>query len=293
MEEENTRKPREEQFSVDFMCEMLEVSRSGYYAWIGRGIPDRVTEDQKLTLLIMRTHHDHDGLYGIDRITAELANQGYHHSPKRVRRLARAAGLSCKHPRPYVTTTVQDKANGQGLVDLVGRSFFPDCPNELWYGDITYIFTRKGWVYLATVIDGFSRRVVGWAVDDNMRDELTKAALEMAITNRRPSPGQVVFHSDRGSQYTSSDFRDYCFANGVIPSVGHTGICYDNAAAESWNALYKKELIYLHIWDDLEHVRKASFHWIETYYNRKRIQKELGYMNPARYEEEFDKERAA
>ena len=174
-------------------------------------------------------------------------------------------------------------------VHFVGRGLVPDHRNEHWYGDIAYIFTRKGWVYLATVIDGYSRRVVGWAVDDHMRDELTIAALTMAVAGRRPSPGQVVFHSDRGSQYTSSAFRDFCFANGVIPSVGHTGICFDNAAAESWNALYKKELIYLHVWDDLEHVRKASFRWIETYYNRKRIQKKLGYRSPSRYEEEFDR----
>jgi putative transposase len=288
MEKENYRKPRDERFPVDFMCEMLEVSRSGYYAWSGRGVSEHAEEDQKLTLLVLRVHHDHNGLYGIDRITGELAHQGHRHSPKRVRRLARAAGLTCKHPRPYVTTTVQDRANARGLVDLVGRDFFPDRPDELWYGDITYVFTRNGWVYVATVIDGFSRRVVGWAVDDNMRDELTAAALEMAIANRRPTPGQVVFHSDRGSQYTSSDFRDLCFANGIIPSVGHTGICYDNAAAESWNALYKKELIHLHVWDGLDHVRKASFHWIETYYNRKRIQKQLGYLSPVGYEEGFD-----
>ena len=133
---------------------------------------------------------------------------------------ARAAGLRCVHPRPYKATTVQAKTNPLGLVDLVDRAFVADGPDEIWYGDITYIHTITGWVYLATVIDGFSRKVVGWSVAKNMRTELVTDALTMAIRNRRPEPGSVVFHSDRGSQYTSASFRDLCLSNGIIPSVG-------------------------------------------------------------------------
>jgi transposase InsO family protein len=287
---ENKRMPREARFPVAFMCRMLGVSRQGYYAWVSRDPSKRYLEDVKLTEMITEVHERHKGRYGVDRIRRELALRGVRVGPQRVRRLARAAGLSCVHPRPYKVTTVQDEANGDGLVDLVGRDFFPESENELWYGDITYIWTLSGWAYLATVIDGYSRRMVGWSVGDNMREDLVMDALRMAIANRRPKRGQAVFHSDRGSQYTGASFRGLCLDSGIIPSVGKTGICYDNAAAESWNAIYKKELINLHVWKDTAHVRSASFEFIEIYYNRARIQKKLGYRSPVDYESEFDKE---
>jgi putative transposase len=229
------------------------------------------------------------GRYGIDRVTADLARNGYRVSPKRVRRLARAAGLACVHPRPYKATTVQDPASARGLVDLVGRDFVPAARNELWYGDITYIYTMAGWAYLATVIDGFSRKVVGWAVADHMREELVTEALVMAVRNREPGIGEAVSHSDRGSQYTGQAFRDACLSRGIIPSVGKTGICFDNAAAESWNATFKKELIHLHLWKSVQHVRMAAFEFIEVYYNRKRIQRALGYLSPAEFESGVDR----
>ena len=291
MAEENKRKPREDRFPVAFMCEMLEVSRQGYYAWVSRVPSERQLDDEKLTAAIKEIHKENKGRYGIGRIHRELARRGVRTGPQRVRRLARAAGLACVHPRPYKVTTVQDEANGHGLVDLVGRDFVPDSENELWYGDITYIYTLSGWAYLATVIDGYSRRVVGWAVAGHMREELVTDALKMAVASRRPKPGQVVFHSDRGSQYTGGRFRDLCLASGIIPSVGKTGICYDNAAAESWNATFKKELIHLHVWQGVAHVRSAAFEFIEVYYNRTRIQKQLGYRSPGEYESGFDKER--
>lgn len=284
MDEENDRKPREGRFPVIFMCEMLGVSRQGYYAWIKRAPSARQKEDVTLSTLIVAIHQAHKGRYGIDRIRADLARNGYRVSPKRVRRLARAAGLACVHPRPYKATTVQDPASGAGLVDLVGRDFVPGAKDQLWYGDITYIFTMSGWAYLATVIDGYSRKVVGWSVADHMREEMVIDALAMAVRNRDPGIGDVVFHSDRGSQYTGRAFRDACLSSGIIPSVGKTGICFDNAAAESWNATFKKELIHLHAWKDLAHVRQAAFEFIEVYYNRKRIQKALGYLSPSEFE---------
>jgi putative transposase len=291
MAEENKRRPREERFPVMFMCEMLGVSRAGYYAWAKRAPSERDREDEKLAREIERIHKEHGGRYGVDRIHGELAKRGWRVGPRRVRRLARAAGLACVHPKPYKVTTVQDDANRAGLVDLVGREFVPAAENELWYGDITYIHTMSGWAYLATVIDGYSRRVVGWAVDGHMREELVINALKMAVANRRPEQGQVVFHSDRGSQYTGREFRDLCLSKGILPSVGKTGICFDNAAAEAWNAIFKKELIHLHVWKHVAHVRSAAFEFIEVYYNRKRIQRKLGYLSPAEYERKFDKER--
>ena len=280
--------PRLERFPVTFMCEMLGVTSGGYYAWKKRAPSRRRLDDEQLAELITEIHVENEGRYGVDRIRRELARRGHLAGPQRVRRLARARGLRCVHPRPYTVTTVQDEANSSGLVDLVGRDFVPPGKDQLWYGDITYIFTLAGWAYLATVIDGYSRRVVGWAVADHMRGELVMDALKMAVANRKPEKGEVVFHSDRGSQYTGREFRDLCFSNGIIPSVGHTGICYDNAAAESWNATFKKELIHLHLWNDAGHVRQASFRYIEVYYNRSRIQRELGYLSPAEYEAGFD-----
>lgn len=289
MVDENTRKPRDQRFPVVFMCAMLEVSRAGYYAWVTRAPSERRRRDERLTRLITAIDQAHQGRYGIDRIRAELARHGERVGPNRVRRLARAAGLECVHPRPYTTTTRQDRANQSGLVDLVGRCFVPEHMNEVWYGDITYVSTRAGWVYLATVIDGYSRAMVGWAIASHMRESLVIDALRMAITARKPDIGSVVFHSDRGSVYTGNSFREICLTNGIIPSVGYTGICYDNAAAESWNAIYKKELINLHVWNDEQHVKRASFTFIESYYNRQRIQRKLGYLSPSEYETVFDK----
>ena len=287
-DEESKRKPREIRYPVSFMCGMLGVSRAGYYAWLVREPSARALKDEELTALITGIGKENEGRYGIDRIHRELARRGHAHSPRRVRRLARAAGLACVHPRPYKATTLQDKARQRGLVDLVGRKFVPDARDQLWYGDITYIHTISGWAYMATVIDGYSRKVVGWSVARHMREGLVLDAMKMAIRSRRPAAGEVVFHSDRGSQYTGTEFRGLCLANGIIPSVGHTGICYDNAAAESFNAILKKELIHLRVWAGLKAVKRAVFEYVEVYYNRKRIQKQLGYLTPFEYEYGID-----
>jgi transposase InsO family protein len=287
--EENAHKPRGEKISVTLACEVLGVSRQGYYAWARREESARTAEDTELTEILIAIDREHKGRYGIDRLTAELARHGRRHSPKRVRRLARAAGLACVHPRPYRVTTRQDPANQRGLVDLVGRQFVPGRQDQIWYGDITYIKTMGGWLYLATVIDGFSRKVVGWAIADHMRESLVCEALRFAIKRRQPKIGEVVMHTDRGSQYTGSAFRNLCLTNGIIPSVGETGICFDNAAAEAWNATFKKELIHLHAWAGMKSMRRAVFEYIEAYYNRKRIQKNLGYLSPSEYELRFDK----
>lgn len=281
--------PRRDRYPIELMCRILAVSRSGYYAWSNRQESAHAQRDAELTAEIVKIDRDHEGRYGIDRIHAELAKQGHVTSQRRVRRLARAAGLRCVHPAARrKNTTLQDPANNRGLVDLVARDFFPDAPNELWYGDVTYVQTLAGWVYLATVIDGFSRQVIGWAVADHMREQLVLDALRTAIARRRPPQGQAVMHTDRGSVYTGRAFRDLCLDHGILPSVGKTGICFDNAAAESFNALYKKELIHLSIWSDLAQVRAATFEYIEAYYNRTRIQRQLGYLSPAQYESIFD-----
>ena len=269
LDEEEQRRPRKERIPVSLMCEVLEVSRGGFYAWLTRAKSDRVKEGAELTTVIKKIYNDHEGRLGIDRLVAELARLGHRHSPKRVRRLARAAGLSCVHPRSYRATTVRDETSPEGLVDLVGREFVPDGPDQLWFTDITYIRAWNGWAYLVSILDGYTRKVVGWSVEGHMRTSLVADALALAINRQRPCIGDVVIHSDRGSQYTSQAFRDMALANGIIPSVGHTGICFDNAMAESFNATIKKELIHLHTWPTLSKVKKEVFRYIEVYYNRK------------------------
>lgn len=193
-----------------------------------------------------------------------------------------AAGLQGRHPKAWRRATVPGE-NPVAAPDLIGRAFHAEQANEKWCGDITYIKTWDGWAFLATVIDLHSRRVVGWAVADHMRTELVTQALQMALTHRRPAKG-VIFHSDRGSQYTSSEFAVFCKRNGVRRSLGRTGICYDNAVAESFFATVKKELVHTRPWVNLSTLRKHLFSWIEEYYNRQRRHSTLGYLTPVEWE---------
>ena len=248
-------------------------------------------KDTELAARISYLHQErHKNRAGVERILSDLQEEGYVTSERRVRRLARAAGLQCVHPGPSARTTVQDSEAIGGLVDLVDRQFTAREPDQLWVGDITCIWTYSGFAYLATLIDMCSNKVVGWAVDDHMRTGLVLEALDNALAARGPGIGigELVAHHDRGSRYTSGRYRDRLFAEGIIPSVGHTGICYDNAAAESFNATIKKELIYQHVWRDAGEVRTAVFDYIERYYNHVRKQRRLGKISPADYERQFD-----
>ena len=271
-----------EPFPVDFMCAELEVSRSGYYAWRGRGQSERDTADAELTALIRFMFDALRGNPGVRRIRAELAALGHRLAHKRVHRLMQAAGLQGRHPKAWKRTAV----HGERPVpapDLLGRDFTAPAANQRWVGDITYVKTWDGWAYMATVIDLHSRSVVGWAVADHMRTSLVIDALRMAITHRRP-PAGVIFHSDRGTQYTSVEFDRYCRDNNVRRSLGRTGICYDNAVAESFFATYKKELIHTRPWPSVKYLKKETFDWIETYYNRQRRHSTINYLTPEEYE---------
>jgi transposase InsO family protein len=289
--EEQRQLPPVVRFPASFMCRMLEVTRQGYYEWKKRPVSAHDQKDAELAGRIMYLHQErHKNRAGIERILWDLQEEGHVTSERRVRRLARAAGLQCVHPGPSAQTTVQDSKVIGGLVDLVDRQFTAPEPDQLWVGDITYIWTYSGFAYLATLIDMCSNKVVGWAVDDHMRTDLVLEALDNALAARGPGIGigELVVHHDRGSQYTSGGYRDRLFAEGIIPSVGHTGICYDNAAAESFNATIKKELIYQHVWRDAGEVRTAVFGYIERYYNHVRKQRRLGKKSPADYERQLD-----
>jgi transposase InsO family protein len=274
----------EKAFPIAFMCRMLEVSRQGFYQWRSRPPSTRVLRDAELTERIRKIHKVHGGRVGVRRVRDELARAGVVCSHKRTHRLMRAAGLRGVHPRPYKRTTESGRFN-PALADLLHRDWTPAEPNLAWVGDITYIKTWTGWAYLATVIDCYSRRVVGWAIADHMRTDLIIDALRMAIIHRNPKC--AIFHSDRGSQYTSDEFRDFCRANDVRPSVGRTGICYDNAVAESFFGTLKKELIHTRPWPTLDKLRTAVFEYIESYYNRRRRHSTIGYDTPIEHEMKY------
>jgi putative transposase len=269
-------------FPIEFMCRELGVSRSGYYAWRDRAPSQREQADAGLTAIIKQVHERLRGNPGVRRVHAELVTLGHQVSPKRVWRLMQAAGLQGRHPKPWKRTTIAGDAPVPAP-DLIGRDFTAEAVNQRWCGDITHIKTWDGWAYLATVIDLHSRAVVGWAIAEHMRTELVTAALNMALAHRDP-PKDVIFHSDRGTQYTSTIFAEYCTQNGIRRSLGRTGICYDNAVSESFFATYKKELIHTRPWPTITHLTKETFDWIETYYNTQRRHSTLGYLTPREYE---------
>jgi transposase InsO family protein len=269
-------------YPVTFMCDQLGVTPGGYYKWRGRQVCDRKKQDLMLTALIRTIFDRLAGAPGVRRVWAELAVCGHRVSRKRVWRLMKAAGLQGRHPRPYKRTTVAAD-RPVPAPDLVGRAFHAPAPGQAWCGDITYVKTWDGWAHLATVIDVHSRALVGWAIADHMRTSLVTDALTMAVTHRQPPPG-VIFHSDRGAQYASAEFARFCEEHHVRRSMGRTGVCFDNAVAESFFATYKKELIHTRPWPTIRHLKKATFTWVEEYYNRARRHSTLGYLTPAEYE---------
>jgi putative transposase len=270
------------EFPVDFMCRQLGVSRSGYYRWRGAGPSARAREDAALIALMKVLHSRARGNPGVRRMRAELAAAGHRISPKRVWRLMKAAGLRGRHPRAWKRTTVSGK-HPVDAPDLIGRVFSADQPDQRWCGDITYVKTWDGWAYVATVIDLYSRAIVGYAVADHMRTDLVTEALDLALHTRRP-PAGVIFHADRGTQYTSGDFAAYCQKNRIRRSLGRTGICYDNAVSESTFATYKKELIHTRPWPDLNTLKAMTRDWIDNYFNTIRRHSSLGYLTPREYE---------
>lgn len=264
------------------MCNELGVSTSGYDKWRSGSPSPRAVADGELTVLIRHLFDTLRGNPGVRRIRAELAALGRRVGHKRVHRLMQAAGLAGRHPRAWKRTTVAGE-RPVDAPDLLGRDFTAAGPNQRWVGDISYVKTWTGWANVATVIDLFSRRLIGWAIADHLRTSLVTDALQMAITHRAP-PAGVLFHSDRGSQYTAQEFDSFCRANGIRRSLGRTGICYDNAVAESFFATYKKELIHTRPWPSLKHLKKETFDWIETYYNRRRRHSTISYWTPEEYE---------
>jgi transposase InsO family protein len=264
-------------YPVALLCRVLQVASSGYYAWRHRRPSRRSQANAQLSQQIRTIHERSRGTYGAPRIHAELhAEQPV--SRKRVARLMRKAGLAGRPPRRFRRTTTPDPT--VQLDDLVQREFTASGPNQKWFGDITYIRTWEGWLYLAVILDAYSRKVVGWAMADHLRTELATAALQMALTTRHPAPG-LIQHTDRGSQYTSATYRGLLTAHQVRQSVGKPGTCWDNAVAESFFATLKTELIYRHVWPSRRVAKSAVFEFIAGWYNQHRRHSTLGYLSPA------------
>jgi putative transposase len=269
--------------SVQNACRLLEVSRSAYYQRHNGAHSPRQQTDAELLEKVRVIHKESKGTYGSPRIHKELGHRHVACGRRRVTRLMRVAGLEGRCKKRWRKTTVADP--GAELArDLIRRHFGPcEEMGRRYVGDITYIATWEGWAYLATVIDLASRRVVGWALADHMRTELVEDALKMAFAQRAPEAG-VIFHSDRGCQYTSRDFAELARNNGVVLSVGRKGECWDNAVAESFFATIKRELIDTRSWPTRGGLRRSVFEYIEGWYNTRRLHSTLGYLSPAQYE---------
>jgi putative transposase len=269
-------------YPVATMCRLLGVSASGFYAWLERGPSARAQADAQLLTRIAQIHQRSRETYGKPRVHAELTEQGIRVGGKRVARLMRSAGLHGVSRRKRVYTTVRDPA-ARPAPDLVQRHFSAPRPDALWVADITYIPTWAGFLYLAVVIDAFSRRVVGWAMQNHLRSALVLQALEMAYGQRRP--GDVVHHSDQGTQYTSIAFGMRCQEMGVRPSMGSVGDCFDNAMAESFFATLECELLERRRFKSQAEAEIAVFDFIEGWYNPQRRHSALGYLSPMNYEQ--------
>lgn len=268
-------------FSVRRMCAVLEISRGGYYDWCGRSASQRVREDRRLTVHIRSIFKESRNNYGSPRIHEELRRRKIRCSRKRVARLMRQEGLQARRRRRFrVTTRV---AEGRTVApNLLDRKFTVSSPDQVWLGDLTYLWTDEGWLYLAVLMDLCSRRIVGWAVSESMADELTLQVLDNALEHRRPGPG-LMHHTDRGSQYTSEDYQDRLTERGFQVSMSRKGNCWDNAPMESFFSSLKFELG--DRFSSRAAARTALFDYIEVFYNRRRLHSSLDYRSPVEFEQ--------
>ena len=271
-------------YKIATMCRVLGVSTSGYYGWRGRQPSIRAQQDTLMLAGIRAIHERSHGTYGVPRIHAQLSAQGTHVGRKRIARLMHKAGLQGVSRRKKYRTTIRNE-KVRPAADLVERDFSAQGPNQLWVADITYIRTGSGFLYLAVVLDAFSRRVVGWAMKTHLRTQLVLDALEMALWQRRPQ--SVIHHSDQGTQYTSIAFGQRCRRAGVRPSMGSVGDCYDNALCESFFASLECELLDRNRFPTPTQARSALFDFIEGFYNPHRLHSSLGYHSPAEFERRY------
>jgi len=267
------------------MCKVLEVSRAGYYAWRDRKPSPRAKENEVLDQNIVAIHTRSRGTYGSPRVTKDLVAHGFEVDRKRVARRMAKLGLNANQKRKF--RRVDAEPTSPVAANVLERRFDVKEPDRVWVSDITYIETVAGWVYLAVVIDLFSRRVVGWAIADHMRAELVLEALDAALGSRDPSALGLMFHSDQGSQYTATRVREALLAAGITCSMSRRGNCWDNAVAEAFFATLKREHVYRKIFRTREDATTSIAEWIEVFYNRKRRHSTIGYCSPVEFEEAY------
>lgn len=272
----------EKAFKIAFMCRMLEVSRSGYYSWLARPMSDRAVEDDELAPML----HDEFGKTprgcGSRTLVGALRARGRRVSRRRVTRLMAQERLRHRLKRRFARTT-NSRHDEPIAANLLKRAFAPGVPNKVWVGDITYIATKRGWVYLAVLMDLGSRRVVGWNVSPSMEQGVALRALTAAVNDRRPPPG-LIHHSDRGSQYAARAYREQLAENGIVCSMSRKANCWDNAVAESFFSTLKRELPNDELPEDWRHVERLVFEYVEAHYNTNRRHSVLGYVSPNEYE---------
>lgn len=281
----------QEKFCIEKMAELLEVSRSGYYTFLKRGQSKREKENERLTVKIKETHKMSRETYGSPRVYAELQNQGERCSRKRVAKLMRKENIRAKMKKFKKKTTTHNK-NAKISPNHLNQNFLTKSPNTVWVSDITYVFTQEGWLYLAIVMDIFSRKIVGMSMGDRLQTELVTRALSQAIMHRGVEKG-LIHHSDKGCQYTSKEFKELTDQYGIKLSMSGTGNCYDNAVAESFFHTLKTEHTNFCNYRIREEGKSSIFEYIETFYNRKRLHSTLGYMSPEDFERNQEKKCAA
>ncbi len=269
------------QFSVRRMCAVLGVSRGGYYDWCGRTVSQRAREDRRLTVHIRSIFRESRNNYGSPRIHEQLRRRKIRCSRKRVARLMKQEGLQARRRRRFRVTTRSSK-DRSAAPNLLDRSFTASSPDEVWLGDLTYLWTNEGWLYLAVLMDLYSRRIVGWTVSESMADELTLRVLDSALEHREPGEG-LMHHTDRGIQYTSAEYQDRLKERGIVISMSRKGNCWDNAPVESFFSSLKFELG--DRFSSRAAARVALFDYIEVFYNRRRLHSSLDYQSPVEFEQ--------
>lgn len=276
-------------FSVATMSKLFRVSRSGFYDWLSRKPSRRSVADRELTAIITGVFRRSQCRYGRPKIQKSLAGLGIRAGDNRVWRLMKSAKIRPISEKRFRVQTTDSRHRLPISANLLRRNFTASAPNRVWVSDITYVRTQRGWLYLCIIVDLYSRRIVGWSLRPHMRTSLVRAALKKALAVRRVAPWQLIFHSDRGSQYASHSFRRMLYENRIISSMSRKGNCYDNAVAESTFGIIKKELIHAANFNNVFDTHMALFRYIDGFYNRVRIHSYIGYLSP----EEFELERKA
>lgn len=274
------------QFPIEVLCDVLHASRSGYYAWSNRPASSTTLRRERLVEQIRQVHGDSRSTYGSPRVYQLLKAQGVACCENTVAKLMKEKGLKSKARRRISVRTTDSNHDHPVAANTLNREFYPGRPNAVWTADITYVPTAEGWLYLAVVLDLFSRRIVGWATADHLRAELACDALKMALKHRRPK-AELMHHSDRGVQYASESYQNVLTEHGIAPSMSRKGNCYDNAVTESLFSTVKRELTHHETYATREEARQSLFEYIEVFYNRRRIHSTLGYRSPAEYEARF------